>query len=415
MTYATPPTGINLGLLGVGILVTRLASHDAFGSLALLEYLKTRLHFNAVELSGFLATTAVALCAKPFLALLMERMSWRDVSPRDCILCAGLLGAAAWSIALTVATSKALLLSMLLLASAANVCIAVILDGALAVEGRRSNRIAHISAIRKCGFTVALMLGSLISGLLASGSLHRTCAVGIALMLGLAAGSRCLPATTLGRHMPLDDGPDEPRPAFREGAGKLGAAVLMTGLFSIAPAFDTLLVLHRRDVLGFSPTQIGTLKATNEAACLISALCYPLVAARMAPRTRLSLGILAFAASLLVYLPNASYASSFIAEIANGLIGMFCLVALQELAVRGAPRGHEMLGVACVVGVGGVAYRLSDVLGTHIAESYHLSLREMIVLCASASASTFLVVPLLPPSLFGDVARSAGEMSRRST
>jgi predicted MFS family arabinose efflux permease len=183
-------------------------------------------------------------------------------------------------------------------------------------------------------------------------------------------------------------------------------------LVNLAPGFGTPLFYYQQDVLHFDAQLIGNLQALGGAGVLVGAGAYAVLCRRVSLRTSMIAGILFNTASTLFYVAYDSPVAAVAITSSAAVMGTLAVLPLFDLAARATPRGSESLGYACLLSVYTVSSSVSNVLGAHLYDHFHLSLRQLVWVNAGSTAAVLLFVPFLPRGLLARREGGAGPSLR---
>lgn len=393
-------------LVAAGVFITVFATHENMAKLPIRSLIKDRLHLGPDATADFLAVASIGWFLKFVAGMLSDRVLFLGSRRRSYLVLSGVGGAACWTIAALVPERYSALLAVLVLVNAAAVLGNTALGGLLVEEGQRHDASSGFSALRVNAMNIASLAAGPIGAWLAGRAFGWTCMTGAGLMLVLALMTLVLVSPGQARLEPTT-APAERRARLQEIFRSRGVwtVAALSCFFYIAPGFANVLYYRQCDVLGFSIARIGFLQMINCACALAASIGFVRISRRIAPRRLLALGIVAYAMSSLFYLGYRSWHAALAIEAANGFLAAPGLLAIQNLAVRATPRGHEALGYALILSVANVGVVLSEVIGAHLSTGLGLEFRTLVILNAAVTAVTIFGIPLLPRSLLDHARR----------
>jgi predicted MFS family arabinose efflux permease len=175
-------------------------------------------------------------------------------------------------------------------------------------------------------------------------------------------------------------------------------AVAMLFLIYTVPGFNTPLVYQQSDVLKLDKSYIGVLFALEGGAGVVAAVFYAFYCRKVTLRNLLLGGVALNAITTLLYLGYTGTTAP-IVHIVTGFMIVMAELALMDLAVRSTPRGCEALGFALMMSVRNFSLALSDVLGSQMMDSFHVSFNNLIIINALTTLLVLGFLPLLPRAI----------------
>lgn len=185
----------------------------------------------------------------------------------------------------------------------------------------------------------------------------------------------------------------------------LWLAVFMLFLVYTVPGLNTALYFRQTDDLHFSTDFIGQMGSIEGAVGIVAALFYGTFCRKFSLRFLIIGGVGLSAVATFLYLIYAQDTAPFV-HAASGSCGVLAELALMDLAVRSTPRGCEALGFALMMSVRNFGLSMSDVIGSQIMDTFHVSFPTMVTVNGATTLAVLLFVPLLPLSV---VSRKEGE------
>ena len=186
------------------------------------------------------------------------------------------------------------------------------------------------------------------------------------------------------------------------GARALWLAALFIFLKDLSPGFGSLgtpLFFYQTKVLHFGPKFLAWLGVIYQGAAILGALLYGVLCTRLPLARLLVAGILLSVAGSLLFLGYHSRGSAQVIQAASGGLGIFVSVALMDLAARAAPRGGEAMAYSLLMSAFNLGLAASDILGSWLYGSCHLSLWTLIWISVGTTALTLPAIYLLPKSV----------------
>ncbi|WP_433931169.1 MFS transporter [Sorangium cellulosum] len=386
--------------IAVGVFVTAFSDIKKLAEVPLQRLIKDDLGHSPADMADFFAVAGLATYTIPLAVVLSDRLPLFGSRRRNYLLLSALATALLWLLTAAAPRAYGPLLVCVTALNAAVVLAGAAVAGLIADEGAKGGATSHLSSLRVSMKYTAQVAAGAVSGYLAAVAFGFTCALGALLAIAVALAAWLL-VDEPGAAAPGRPAPREPllQSARRLwSAPFLGAAAFLLFFFA-APGYWNLLFYHQTNTLGLDTHTIGILKSVNGVFGLLAAAAYARYGGRFGPR-RLAAGVALFTASTLAWLGYRSLPAAFLIEAADGFLGGLGLLAVQELTIRAAPRGLEAVGYSLLLGASLLSGAISEVVGTRILSWFQLSLFELIVVSAAASAAALLLVPLLPRALF---------------
>lgn len=173
----------------------------------------------------------------------------------------------------------------------------------------------------------------------------------------------------------------------------------MTFLVVITPGFGTLLLYYQKDTLGFSDQFIGNLGLVGGIAGGIGTAAYIYLCRRYSLRTLLYYGTVLAALTTALFVVYRSPASALWITGISSLLGIVPGIALFDLAARASPIRSASLSYSLLMAVSNLGVQLSDVGGSWLHDSFHLSLFTLIWINAGTTLLALIAIPFLPRAL----------------
>ena len=402
---ARPPSrAVAIAVVGAGFFASGLAWPGLMGRLPIGLMLKNQLGLPPEDVATFWAVATLPWYLKPLAGLIADAYPLLGTRRRGYLLAGAATAAILWMV---MALAPRAYRPLLAAATAINVPLvfcSTALGGVLVELGQRYDATGRLSSVRFVAVGAMSLVAGPLGGWLASRPFGWTAAAGALVLLAFTAlAARLYP---------------EPRQArAREGAATVLAAARghldaiarsramwaaggLIFLVYLAPGFQTPLLYHQQDTLGFDPSYMGTLQLIGGAAAIAGALGYGLVCRRVSLRTSLIGGIAVNAAVTLLYLGYDSRRAAAIITALGALFGTMATLPLFDLAARAAPRGAEGLGYALLLGIESLAmFAVSEKLGAALYGGLHAGWRPLVWINAASTAAVLLFVPFLPRSL----------------
>ncbi|WP_437650581.1 MFS transporter [Sorangium sp. So ce362] len=381
--------------IAVGVFVTAFCDIEKLAKLPLQRLIKDDFGHSPAAMADFFAVAGLMAYMIPLAVLLNDRLPLFGSRRRSYLLLSSLAAALLWLLTAAAPRAYGPLLVCITALNAAVVFAGAAVAGLIADEKAKGGATSHLSALRVSMKYTAQVAAGTVGGYLATVAFGFTCALGALLAMAVALSAWLLVDE------PVAAAPREP---LLESARRLwsapflGAAAFLVFFFA-APGYWNLIFYHQTNTLGLDTGTIGILRSVNGVFGLLAAAVYARYGGRFSPR-RLAAGVALFTASTLVWLGYRSLPAAILTEAADGFLGGLGLLAVQELTIRAAPRGFEAVGYSLLLGASLLSGALSEVIGTRIESWFQLSIFELIVVSAAASAVALLLVPLLPRALF---------------
>ena len=395
--YATESLWLIALIIVVGNFAGTLAAPDQLCKIPFQNLLKNTLHVSREETARFFFLAGLFFYLKPLAGILTDAFPLFRTRRRYYLLLSSLFGALGWLALLLVPRTYSALLTGVI---ALNLCIVMIstVTGAFLVEvGQSRGEVGKLTAIRQAARSALFTIQGPLGGLLA----------GMAFWVSTGTGAFITLSIFPIAYFYLKEKPTAKRnPAVFQNAGRqLGvlarswpfwAATLFIGLYNFAPGLATMGYFRQNDVLHLNQHTIGLLGADANIAGLLAAFVYYRFARRVTMRTTLIVSVSLAALSQLLYVFYNTQALAFAIDFQGGLFGGYVAAALLDLAARSTPAGCEGLGYAFIMSINNVSTMGSDWLGSSIADKFHVSWNNMVILNAATTALVLVLLPFMP-------------------
>jgi predicted MFS family arabinose efflux permease len=399
-----------VAVIATGLFVTGLGWPGIIGLLPLQLLLKNQLHLAPSQVASFWALTTLGWYVKPIVALVVDAYPLGGRRRRGYLVAGTGAAGVLWLGFAFVPRSLGALQALTLALNLALVLVSAAVGGLLVETGQRLGATGRLSSLREAIVGIIAVAGGPIAGWLGTRDVGWTGVAGAAVLFAyLLVVVRCNreprgPRASLDRAVVV---------AARAQLGTLvrSRAIWMTAgllfLVNLAPGLQTPLFFHQQDVLHFGSQLIGNLQALGGAGALAGAAAYAVLCRRVSLRTSMIAGILLNTASTLFYLAYDSTAAAVAITSSAAVMGTLATLPLFDLAARATPRGSETLGYALLLTVYTLSLNLSNVIGSHLYERFHMGFKELVWVNAGSTAAVLLFVPFLPRAL---LARAEGRM-----
>ena len=388
-------------LIGAGVFATTLAQPAVqLARLPLQRLLKFDLHQSRASVAVFFAVASIAWNFKPIAGIVSDTFPLFGTRRRYYLILSMLGASCTWLIAGFVPHSYTALLGSMVAINALLVIGSTVTGGLLVQAGQRFGATGRLSSARAAVSSACMLVAGPAGGFLASR------AFGAAVSVSALVAFSIVPIAIALLHEPQNARRNmaasrelraHVRSLFRSGTLWTAAGLLF--LVFISPGFATPLYYYQTDTLGFSQQYIGALGMVSGALGLLGAAAYGLLCRRFPLRVLLAMGILCSVVATLLYLDYRSRPTALVVEAVAGFFATLAELPLMDMAARATPRGNEALGFSLMMSVRNGAISLSDVLGSKLADHFHLRFASLVWLNAGTTALVMLVIPLLPAAL----------------
>lgn len=362
-------------------------------------FLKQEQGWSPVEISASLSVLDVPWMIKPLYGLVSDFLPLAGYRRRSYLLLAALAAGAAfaWVGTLTVPVQivPALVITSVAMAVASTVC-----GGLLVENGQRLNASDAFVNQQWLWFNVAIVVTSLLGGLLiealsAQNALRAAAWIAAAAPLAVIASLRLV----------HEDRAVIDRAGFVRGLAALAAAFRSRDLWLIAaflfcyyfsPGLGTPLYFQVTDVLKFSQGFIGLLSAVTALGWIAGGLLYRFALWRLPSRSLLNLSLVFGVISTLAYLGLIGPVSAVVIYFCYGAASMVANVATLSLAAAVCPKRAEGFTFAALMSVINLASPLSDTIGAVLYEHvFDGHLGPLIVVSAAFTGLVLVLVPFV--------------------
>jgi predicted MFS family arabinose efflux permease len=176
------------------------------------------------------------------------------------------------------------------------------------------------------------------------------------------------------------------------------AAAGMVFLIAIAPGLQTPLFFHQRNVLKFSPTDIGLLALIGNVCGFTAATFYHFVCRRMQLRYLIIASIVVHAAGTLFYYFYRDWNTAMLVAGLEGITETLAMLPVYDMAARCTPRGSEALGYSVMMSMWNLTNKLSDFIGSILYDN-GVTFMSLIWLNSGTTLIALFAVPFLPAVL----------------
>jgi predicted MFS family arabinose efflux permease len=274
------------------------------------------------------------------------------------------------------------------------------MGGMLVEQAQRFGATGRLSALREGLNSLAVTIGSPISGYLALQAILWTSVSAAGLLFSMAF---CVFLFL-----------DEERTAKRNRevwstasiqlkillhSKTLWTAGLLIFLFYVTPGLATPLYYIQIDELGFSQPFIGWLAVIGGVTGMAGALIYGRACKELPLRPLLAGGIILSAALTLLYLYYSSHMAAITITAVNGLAGTLAVIPIYDLAARATPRGCEGMGFALMMSMRNLAANGGDWIGSWFMQSWHWSFSGLVFISAGTTLLVVFAIPFIPAAI----------------
>lgn len=395
----------------VGIIATTLPQVNVLMRIPLLNLLKNELHVDRTMASSFIFITGLAWYAKPIFGIINDAYPLFGTRRKSYMTIGATISTSCLIATIIVPHQYGILLTILVLANVGMVLSSCAMGGLLVETAQEWGASGRLSAVRQGMEAVSFVLSGLVSGYLATLVFGITAGVCAGLAFTLIPVAIGILREPYHAPQPLGAVKGQLRTIFRA-KPMWGAAALML-LFYIAPGTTTVLFYRQQNVLHMSTEIQGLLVSTAYGASIVTAFVYSFLCRHFNLRHLLLLGIGAAALTAIFYLFYNSIAVAFLIDGLNGVGYTLAELAFLDLCARSAPVGSESLGYSLMLSVRNLALFGTDIIGSHLMDSYGVSYYALVTINSITTAIALPFVFLLPMALVGrkDVPKLATEAS----
>ena len=387
--------GRTMALIAAATFATTVANPLVIASLPFKYLLKDELGVGSIQMALFFAGAALAWYAKPLLGLAADRLLEGRSPAAPLAICCG-IGAIGWlAMGILPHTYVALLLGALTL----NITIAVasnLVGGLTVLAGQAQGATGRLNAAAMSSRHVGYLLVGPLGGYLAvrpmgitfgiGGAVMAAAAVAVALLWKAPASAPRYPAERFDWRRLFSS-----RPLLLCG--------LMIFLLQIAPGFETPLFFVQTNTLKFAPEFIGMLGLYAGVAGIAAGMSYGLLCRRFSPVAMLAVGIVADAAASAGFLFYRNETAAIALSIASGFATTLAFIPMMDIAARSTPRLIACGGFALMMSIRTITSHGSDVLGSWLFDTVHLTFRQLVWINSGTTLLALLALPTLAASV----------------
>ena len=387
-------------MIVVGLLISTFVSDSRHAKLPLQFLLKNHLHLGPTAMAAFFGLTSLAWYFKPVAGLLSDVVPLWGSRRRNYLMLSGLAAGSLWALLAVVPRHYAPFVWILAGANSFAVLASSVSGGLLVETGQQQGWTGRMGALRETIIAGTILIAQPVGGYLVGHAFGWTCGIGAVLFFALVPATFLLlrePTHLQKVHLSGEEILRHLRPVFQSRALWLATAFIF--LKDLSPGFGTPLFYYQTNLLHFDPKFIGWLGGLSNGAAIIGALIYAWICTRVPLGRLLTIGIVLSAMGTLLFLGYKTPCSALIIQGLSGLMGVLVSVALMDLAARASPRGTEAMSYSLLMSAANLGGTGSDILGSWLYESLHVSLPALICLSAGTTLLALLAVPLIPRSI----------------
>jgi Na+/melibiose symporter-like transporter len=383
-------------LLALGWLGTNVAL--SISEFTLKFELKDRLGLDAAGIAGFFFVGQVLNYFKSLFGVLTDGVPLFGTRRFHYLLLGVGGGGILWIALGLVPRTYAWLLPTYTLFYMTVVLTSTTLGGRMVEVGNEHNAAGRLTAQRVGMFKVAALIGGPIAGYLAG--FPFILSVSISALIHFALLPMIVRGMGESRTAKVDFSAWES--IRRQGRAlvrsrTLLAAAVMVFLLAASPGFDTPLLFHQTNHLGFSKQLVGNLVLVSAATGMIGATVYFNFCRKWKLRTLLVCSILAHVIGTGLYLFYRDVPSAVFITALEGLSGVLTMLPVYDLAARATPRGSEALGYSIMMSVWNATNKFSDYTGSLVYK--HLDWSSLVFINAGTTALMLVIIPFLPVAI----------------
>lgn len=419
---ATLPTDLpaqtrNRILIYLGTLTLMVAFGAPFGGLINLPityFLKNRLHFSAVQVSGFLLVTGIPLYFSAIWGFVRDNWSPFGIRDRGYMILFGFTCAAIYAIAAFAPVTPLGLGGAVIALTAAFLFVHTGQIGLTAAIARQHVMSGQVSALWNAVSSIPLLAAYAAGGFL-SNALEGKDADLAARILFLTGGAVLTVIATFALWRPkvvfdnLRDGQPTTATPLKDVARlvrhwPIYPALIIWCLWNFSPGAGTPLQFFLQNQLHADDATFGLFAAVQAGFFIPTYMVYGVLCRRVRLGRLIFWGTLIGVPQLVPLLFIHSSMAAVLLGAPVGLMGGVCTAAFLDLIIRSCPKGLEGTMMMLATAFSFIAGRLGDLLGTYL-----YSVGGFVLCVGAVTLSNLLILPLITVSPKTLLATSDGE------
>lgn len=350
---------------------------ETLPSQGLFYYLKESLKFSPEKIMVISSLITLAWLIKPVIGYAIDnflnKRAWIFISLASSTVLAATIGFNQLPITI--------LISILILSSAAAAFRDVAVDGIMCVDGKKHNATGKIQSVQWISISAATLLTGIGGGYIAVRWSYKSgflCLIPFYMLAGIFA-------YFYKTKEPLRSG--TPSKFIQDLKTMISdKRLLTTGLFvflyKFSPSFGTPLFFIQRDVFKWSKIWIGALSTLGTVFAIIGALLYYKFSKKINIKKGLFFSVFLGAAASLSYLYYTP-ATAIAYDIVYNLISMFIFLMIMDFMARNSISGLEAASFALLTSLSNLALMASNLSGAYLLPI--VGLQGLIILSSGAS------------------------------
>jgi predicted MFS family arabinose efflux permease len=170
-------------------------------------------------------------------------------------------------------------------------------------------------------------------------------------------------------------------------------------LVGLPQGFQSSLYYYHKDVFHLDDQSIGYLISVSGIGGVLAALIYKFLCRGMQMRELLTIGVICFALSTLVYVFYQSIPAAIAIQALSGILNNLGFLALVQAAVLVTPGGSAAVGFALLMSALNIGVALGDLLAAKLVDKFWFSLSGVFWTYAGAATLLIFAIGKLPQGL----------------
>lgn len=383
----------------IAYLVQGLAEHFCLLAQPLDNYFLKVQHWDAAQVSVFLAMLMVPWTIKPLYAVISDGLPILGSTKRTYLFLSFLIAAGCNVVAALCDPNS---MSFSLVTASCGMAAATALLCGLVVQTYNTDAVRKIFSVQAGAYYCACIGAAYLGGWICQAFTPER-ALSIAC---IACALACLVATVASAAFIAERPAPIGKQVSRAIAGvrqcltsrQFYAVAVFIWCWNFSPSFGTPLYFHYTNVMHFPQNVIGQVNSVNAAGMLLGALGYRLLCgSRLNRAMQLHVCIWASVVSTVSFVFLRDVPSATVLELIRGLTSMMGILSIYGLAADVSPRHVETIATATLISIYNFATQASTVVGGNLyVHVFHNNLMPLLLVSSATTALCGLLVRYLP-------------------